>query len=540
MALLMPPQAQAAAQELTSDFVYKYLVGEVAGQRGDVGLASSLFYDLAKSSRDARMAERATRAAAYAKQQQLALKSGALWAELDPDSVEAQQAMAQMLMSAGKLEEATPYLQKLLTKEDTRVNGFNYLHGILAGHPDKAAAFQLIQKLAAPYGTLPEARLTVAHIAWNAGQDTLAMQELKIAEDLRPGWPIAAMLHGEILHKQSPDKAIDFYRQFLARYPAANDVRLGYAKLLVNQRMLNEARNEFTRLADASDGSPDVSVVIGLLSGQLGDYRQADAYFQQALDRGYKDSDQLYIYLGQSAEKQNRLDEALDWYGRISQENHLFDAKIRIAGVLASQQKLEEARKVLHELPNLDNEQLAMAAQIEANLLAQAKRHQEAFDLLANAIASLPNSSGLVYDYAMLAEKLQRFDIMERELRKLIAMNPDYAEAYNALGYTLADRNERLGEAVTLIQKALELSPDNHYILDSMGWVQYRMGKLDEAADYLRRAYNVQTDPEIAAHLGEVLWQQGKRDEAVKTWEEALREHPDNDLLLDTTKKFSR
>jgi Flp pilus assembly protein TadD len=138
----------------------------------------------------------------------------------------------------------------------------------------------------------------------------------------------------------------------------------------------------------------------------------------------------------------------------------------------------------------------------------------------------------------MLAEKVLRFDVMEQQLRKLITLKPDFAQAYNALGYTLADRNVRLDEAAGLIEKALALSPDDHYILDSMGWVQYRRGMLNEAADYLRRAYSEKTDPEIAAHLGEVLWQQGKRDEAVKTWEEALRAHPDNEVLLNTTKKF--
>ena len=144
----------------------------------------------------------------------------------------------------------------------------------------------------------------------------------------------------------------------------------------------------------------------------------------------------------------------------------------------------------------------------------------------------------MIYDFAMLAEKVQRFDVMEQQLRKLILLKPDFAQAYNALGYTLADRNERLDEAANLIEKALELSPNDHYILDSMGWVQYRMGMLEEAADYLRRAYSEQTDPEIAAHLGEVLWQQGKHAEAVKTWEEALRAHPDNEVLINTTKKF--
>jgi tetratricopeptide (TPR) repeat protein len=173
-------------------------------------------------------------------------------------------------------------------------------------------------------------------------------------------------------------------------------------------------------------------------------------------------------------------------------------------------------------------------------LLVQAKRPQEAFDLLRETVETLPNSPDLIYDYAMVAERVQRFDVMEHELNKLILLKPDMGHAYNALGYSLADRNERLDEAQTLIEKALALNPSDYFILDSMGWLKYRRGQLSQALDYLKRAYAVQPDPEIAAHLGEVLWQQGNREEAIKTWENALHEHPDNEVLLNTSKKFQK
>jgi len=346
------------------------------------------------------------------------------------------------------------------------------------------------------------------------------------------------MLHGEILLQKSPTEALAFYRRFTDQHPEANDARLAYAKLLVNKQQLNEARIQFEKLAKVAKDNPDMAIVVGLLAGQLGDFAQADIYFQQALERGFKDPDQVYIYLGQSAEKQNRDEQALSWYRRVESGDLHFDAQLRVASVLAHQNKLDEARALLHNIPDLDSEQQAGAIQMEAHLLAQAKRYDEAYAMLENAVNTLPNTPDIIYDYAMMAEKVQRFDVMEQQLRKLIQLKPDFAQAYNALGYTLADRNERLGEATNLIEKALALSPNDYYILDSMGWVQYRLGKLDKAADYLRRAYTAQTDPEIAAHLGEVLWQQGNRDEAVKTWDEALRKHPDNEALLNTTKKF--
>ena len=535
-------QAQEAAppptEGLTSEFIFKYLVGEVAGQRGDIALASSVFFELAKSTRDPRLAERAARAAVYGNQQQLAIRSAGLWAELDPDSVEAQQAMAQLLLSTGNLEDARPFLEKLLVANDTRANGFLYLNGVLSRHPDKDAALALVQDLAAPYPKQAEAKFAVAHMAFNAGQNELALQELGAAETLRPGWESAAALHGEILLRESPDKALAFFHSFLEKYPETSNIRLTYAKLLVNEKKLDEARTQFTKLADAVQENPEMAVVVGLLAGQLGDYAQADKYFKQALEHNYKEPEQLYLYLGQSAEKQKRNDQAYEWYKQVTSDELRFDAQLRIASLLASEKKLPEARKMLQTLPNLTSEQQAVALQVEANLLVQEKQYAEAYAILDRAINTLPNTPEMIYDFAMLAEKVLRFDVMEQQLRKLITLKPDFAQAYNALGYTLADRNERLDEAAGLIEKALALSPDDHYILDSMGWVQYRRGMLNDAADYLRRAYSEKTDPEIAAHLGEVLWQQGKRDEAVKTWEEALRAHPDNEVLLNTTKKF--
>lgn len=546
MALLLPTfgagaqDRTGAAPELTSEFVYKYLVAEIGGQRGEIGLAGSLLYELAKSSRDARLAERAARAAAYGNQPQLALRAANLWIELDPASTEARQAVTQMLLREGKLSDAQPLLQKLLENEETRANGFMYLNGVLARHADKAAALKLVQALAKPYPDLPEAHFAVAHAAWANGKADLALAELVKADALHPGWELAALLQGQIHQDKSPEAALRFYQAFLDENPSAADVRLAYAKLLTSQNQFDAARAQFTSLLDAAESNPEMAMVVGLLSVQLGDFAKADQYLQQALERGHRNPDQIHLYLGQSAEQQQRPEQAMEWYGKILDGERYLDAQLHIASLLAKQGKLDEARAVLHKLPDLSGEQQATAYQLEASLLVHAKRYQEAYDLLEKAVSTLPNTPGIIYDFSMIAERVGRYDVMERQLRVLIQIKPDYAQAYNALGYTLADRNERLSEAVKLIEKALTLSPDSHYILDSMGWVQYRLGRLDKAADFLRRAYSAQTDPEIAAHLGEVLWQQGKRDEARKTWDEALREFPDNELLVNTSKKFAQ
>jgi len=531
-------EPQTMQTELTSDFVFKYLTGEIAGQRGDLNLASNLFLNLAKSSRDPRLAERAAKIAVYGNNAKTAVQAANLWAELDPASVEAQQATSEMLISTGNLAAAKPHLKRLLDKEETRANGFLYLNSLFVRQPDKKAVLKLVQELAKPYPNLPEAHFTTAHAAWAAGENKLAISEVNIADKLRPGWEMNAILQGQVLFGQSPDTAVDFYRNFLTQHPDANDVRMNLARTLVNQKRLDEAKPEFVKLAHASKGNPEILVVVGLLSFQATDYTEAEQYFQQALATDFKDKDQIYLYLGQTAEKQKKDDQALTWYNKIQPGERYLDAKLNIANVLARTQGADNAIKMLDDLSDLNNEQLVLVIQMQANLLMQAKRHQEAYDLLDEAVKNLPNTPTIIYDYAMAAEKLDRLDIAERELRKLIQIKPDFAQAYNALGYSLADRNIKLEEAHALIEKALALSPNDHFILDSMGWVQYRLGKLDKAVDYLRRAYTTQTDPEIAAHLGEVLWQQGKRDEALQIWDDALRDHPDNEVLQSTSKKF--
>jgi tetratricopeptide (TPR) repeat protein len=310
--------------------------------------------------------------------------------------------------------------------------------------------------------------------------------------------------------------------------------------LLVNQKRFDEAKKEFVKLASASKENPEILVVVGLLSFQSGAHKEADAYFLDALNSDYADKDQVYLYLGHSAEKQGQDQSALDWYGKIQPGERYLDAKLNIAYVLSRTQGADASIQTLKSLDGLHSTQQATVNQAIASLLTQAKRDAEAYAILQETVSNLPNTPDLIYDFAMAAERMQKLDVMEHELRKLIKLKPDFAAAYNALGYSFADRNINLPEAYSLIEKALLLRPNDHYIMDSMGWVYYRMGSLDKALDYLQKAYSTQTDPEIAAHLGEVLWQRGQRDEAIKTWEEALQSHPDNEILLNTSKRFLR
>lgn len=544
-----PTHASAEGQGLTSDVLFKYLAAEIAGQRGDLSLAANLFMELAQSTQDPRLAERAAKAAIYSNSPATAVRAITLWVEMDPDSIEAQQAGMQMLVNTGKLNEAKPYLEKLLKKEDTRANGFLYLNGLFARQMDKAAVLVLVQSLAQPYPNLPEAHLTIANAAWSAKNETLAFDELSKAEGLRPGWELAAIMKGQMLQTQSQDSALKFYREYLSHYPKANEVRLNYSKLLLTLKRNQEAKVELIEISKQAADNPEILTVIGLLSSQNNEFKEAETYLLKSLTitkerQETEDTklkiEQLYLYLGQNYERQNQDEQALIYYEKVGPGERYLDARTLLANLMVKKQGVDAAILMLDHLDGLTGPQQASVAQNKAQILNRAKRHDEAFKVLEQAVATLPNTPELVYDFAMTAERLQKLDVMEKQLRKIILMKPDFSAAYNALGYSFADRNINLQEAKTLIEKALMLSPEDHYILDSMGWVKFRLGEYSQALEYLEKAYLVHKDPEIAAHLGEVLWKQGREIDALKTWDDALKESPDNEILINTRNKYKR
>lgn len=534
-----PRQPPLPNIELSDQILYQYLVGEVAAQSGDYALASTAFLDLAQRTRDPRIAQRAAEVAIQGRLLDPALKASRLWLEVDPASVEARQTLAGLLITQGQLAQAKEHLEVLLAAEAPNVgSGFMHLNGLLARHPDRAGALALVRDLAKPYPKVPEAHFAVAQAALGAGMMELASAELKEALALRPDWDSAALLQGQILQRTSNAAAIDFYRDFLRRYPAESDVRLAYARTLVSDRQYAEARKEFQRLVKDSGDNPDVLMAVGLLSLQLKDLDTAESTFRTLMELDYRDPDAVRYYLGQVQEERKRYDEAELWYRSVTRGENLLSAQTKVAQMLAKQGRLDEGLKYLQQVEPQNNQQRAQLSMAEAQLLREAGRYQEAYELLGKALEKLPNYPDLLYDYAMAAEKLDKLEVMEANLRKLMQIKPDHAHAYNALGYTLADRNLRLQEARDLVARALKLAPDDPFIMDSMGWVEYRLGDLDASLTILKRAYEVRADPEIAAHLGEVLWAKGERAEAQRVWKTALKDHPENETLRNTVKRF--
>jgi len=289
---------------------------------------------------------------------------------------------------------------------------------------------------------------------------------------------------------------------------------------------------------DANPNNPDVGYAVGVLAFQLKEYGVAESTLKRVLGMRYRDPDSVRYLLGQVAEEQKRWPQAIQWYEQIQDGDQALNARMRTAGAMAKQGKLDQARAYLHQVATDNPTEEVQLTVVEAQLLRDANRHGDAFKLLGEALARQPEQPELLYDYALTAEKLEKFDLLESNLRKLIQVRPEHAHAYNALGYSFADRNMRLPEARKLIERAIELAPEDFYIVDSLGWVQYREGDLKGAAATLRRAYSGRPDAEIGAHLGEVLWQMGQRDEAGRVWDEALKTAPENETLLKTVKKF--
>jgi len=534
-----PRQDLKEIKELNEPTLYEFLLGEIALQRGEAVLAAQTYLDLAKRTRDPRVARRAVEVASQARMPDLAIEAAKTWHEIEPGSPQALQVVAALLVSAKRVDEAEPYLVKLLTAEGVNLEyGFMQLNRLLSGNPDKASTLRVVNNLAARYPQLAQAHFALAQAASAAGEDDSAIASIRRAQALRPDWELAVMFEAQVLQKRSPAAAAKRLGEFVEKNPGSREARLNYARALVLDKRYPEARKQLEAVLAASPGNAEVVYAVGLLAFQLKDYAVAEENMKRLLGMRYRDPNGVRYLLGQIAEEQKHWPDAIKWYEQIQGGEQALPARMRTANALAKQGKLEEAREFLRQVATDNPGEEVQLVVAEAQLLREANRPGDAFAELGEALEKEPEQPDLLYDFALTAEKLERYDVLESNLRKLIQVRPDHAHAYNALGYSFAERNTRLAEARKLVEKALELAPEDFFIIDSMGWVQYREGDLKGAADTLRRAYSGRPDAEIGAHLGEVLWIMGWRDEADRIWQESLKSAPDNETLLKTIKRL--
>jgi tetratricopeptide (TPR) repeat protein len=531
--------ADLPGRDLDSDLLYKFLLAEIAGQRGSYQVAAQAYLELARSTRDPRIARRATELALYGRQTEMALEAAKIWLAAEKGSTAARQTLVALFVTSNNLQAARPLLEEILSSESTNVgSSLMQLHALLTKHPDKNAVLTLVRDLVKPYRQLPEAHFAVAQAALAANKYDASLVEIREALRIRPDWEAAALFQAQALTSESRAKSLDYMKGFLAANPNAQEVRLNYARQLIGEKKYPEARAQFQRLLDDNPKNPDIAVTVALLSVQINDLDAAETQLKRVLELNYKDPDSVRFHLGQINEERKRFDEAARWYLAVEGGEQFVMAHARYAFMLARQNRVAEARAHLQTLQVQNEAQRVQIVQAEAQLMREAKAYKESFDILRTALDANADNPDLLYDIALAAEKLDRIDVVETSLRRLIALKPDHAQAYNALGYTLADRTDRLAEARGYIEKALKLSPEDPFILDSMGWVEYRLGNHAEGLQYLQRAFDQRPDPEIAAHLGEVLWVKGKKGEAEKLWRDSLRDNPGNEELQKVIKKF--
>jgi tetratricopeptide (TPR) repeat protein len=542
----VPPAEQSEDKlpnvQMTSAMMQQLLKAEMAFKNGDWQGPYLTMMSLAQQTRDPRLAKRATEMALTAKQPDDALAAVKLWRDYAPASDEANQYYLGLVILSDNLAEAEKILARRLADATPGARGlvmFQMQQLVLRAR-DKDAAIAMLQRLVGPYGNMMETHVVLAQAALAKGAKQDAVREAQAALQIKPDSEIAVLTLAQVTEDGA--RVTKILQDFLAAHPDAREVRAAYARLLVDNKQFDAARKEFLALDKAQPDTPATLYALGVLSMQMNDAAGAEGYFTRFVDlmdkapEEERDPTKALLILSQLAEERGDIKAATDWLDRMDSDDPKVQLSValRRAQLLAKGGDLAAARKQLATLQPSDKAEQAQVVLVESQILRDAGKNQEAFKLMQDGVKRFPENMDFLYDYALMAEKLGKIDVMEKSLRQVIAKVPDNQHAYNALGYSLADRNVRLQEAHQLIQKAMGMAPNDPFIMDSMGWVQYRMGNLSEAAAHLRKAYSLRNDPEIAVHLGEVLWKMGQQDDARKLWREARAKDPQNDALKST------
>jgi tetratricopeptide (TPR) repeat protein len=457
--------------------------------------------------------------------------------QIEPESHEAKRMQATLLLATNRVDELADIMKRDLAAAGPQAGELLREQWLaFTTYPDKPVVKQLFDQLTAAYPDLAEAHLVRAQAALSVKDMNTARGEVDKALALRADLEPAVILKAGLT--TDPVAQRDYLKSFLDAHPNARDARLGYARALVMNKQYDEARSEFRKLLKDFPDNPDILFAVGILSLQLNDVAEGERQLKHYAEIGGNEIDAARYYLGQIAEQAGRRDEALNWYRAVAAGEQLLPARTRAAQLLIRDGKFDEAREQIAaaRAASPGDNRLLIA---EAQLLRDAGHYAESYALLKDALQSQPDDPELLYETALAADKLDDFATAERHLRRLIELKPDSPQGYNALGYALVEHNQRLDEATRLIDKALALAPDDPFILDSKGWLLFRQGKADEALTYLQKSFAQMPDAEVAAHIGEVLWTQGRHDEALKIWREAQKTNPNNDALNATIKRFA-
>jgi len=526
---------------LTPDTLYKLLVAETALQRGHYAVGFSQYFGLAERTRDPRLAAKATRIAIFVRDHNSALRAAKLWVDIDPTNLAARQAISAAYIRSGNPDAALAHLEYILSQENSDAGqGFMLIASLLSREQDLQGVLDVMAKLVDAHQESHAAWQAYAHLALRAGVVEKADAAVKRSLHLEPDNISAIMLQTRILQgRENKTEAVEYLARQVRAFPDETVLRLTYARQLVDARDYEEAFTQYQMVIKQSPGDVDVLFALGLLALQLDRQEEAFDYLTQAKETGQR-SDDARFYLGQLEELRENPEAALVHYSYVVGGGNLIEARVRQAMIEARLGNVEVARNYLHSLHVNTPTQRQRLFLIEGEILRNAERHQESMTLFNHALDEMPGDASLLYARAMVAERLDQLDLAERDLKAIIEADESNADALNALGYTLADRTDRYQEAYGYVKRALELRPNDNAILDSMGWVLYRLGQYNEAIKMLRKSLEIRLDPEVAAHLGEVLWVNGEREDAREIWRQALEIAPDDKRLLDIMQRFTK
>jgi tetratricopeptide (TPR) repeat protein len=523
-----------------ADLLYQLLAAELAGKRDQLDVALSHYRAVALLSDDPRVAERAALLALLMKENTAALELAQRWRALEPANEQAEQTLALALLRNGRIEEAAGYLETVrrAASPKDQQQGYATVASLLGQADDKALAMRVMGQFRDRNPRSAFAQYYYAMMAAAADQRNQALASLDLALTRDPKLVPAHLLRTRLL-LDSGDQAAALagMAKAVAAVPRDRNLRMSYARLLIDASQLDKARRQFATLLNQDPKDTDSIYALGLLAAETRQFDLAETYFLDLIKRKTRLAD-AYFELGRVEEQRGDYAKARAWYERVKDEERYLSAQMRMGVVLAKAGEVAAAGQHFDTLRRNNPQNGITLYLAEAEALREAERYPEAFASLNQALTVHPNDKDLRYARALAAEKVDRLEVLEQDLRAILATDPKNGQALNALGYTLADRTDRYQEALGYIEQALEQLPNDAAVLDSMGWVQYRLGNRDKALDYLRRAYRANPDAEIAAHLSEVLWVDGQREEAKKIWKEALVRDPNSSHLRKLRERF--
>lgn len=531
------PEIQLPDIALTPELLYKLVAAEIAGNRGQLDIAVQYYVDAALQTRDPRIIERATRIAMFANDFDAALATARLWVTIEPDLLKAKRTETRLLVITGDVPAAVKAISDLLKMGDNSEAAFNDIVLLLSRETNRENVFLVMQQVVEGFPNNPAALYALSRVAEQAGKFDVALQLAAKALKLRPQWTEVEQQTARILHLQGKNRqAADFLKGVLAVHENTA-LRLMYARMLVEGRRFDEARAQFEIVHNQSPEDNDILFALGVLALQSSDLDAAERYLSKLAEAGDRRIEAAY-YLGQIAENRKDYPQAIRWYSSVSSGEYAFEARMRVASLLAKTGDLDGALSLLDATSTGNEEQVIRVYLARGDAMREVGEYARGVELYNEALKQYPDNTDLLYARALMAERIGKVDVLVSDLGKIIAKEPNHAHALNALGYTLVDHTQRIDEARVYLERAYALLPDDPAILDSMGWLNYRMGNHPEALKFLTRAYDLNKDVEIAAHLGEVLWVLGEQSRARKVWSRGLEEAPNDQTLREVMKRF--